>query len=56
MTNVVEQVIIEELEREDLVEDIVDDYAFNNAIDTNICFDEDTGDYDPDAGMLFPQV
>jgi len=50
----VENVLLEEMKEDDYRE-LQDIGTFKEAEDQSMGFDEETGELDPDAGMLFPQ-
>lgn len=53
MSKVIDEILLEDMKEQDdadLLEAVSSD-----AIDTMLCFDEETGICDPDYGMLFPQ-
>lgn len=54
MTYDIEQFLLQEMDRDDLME-IQDFGTFKEVIDTTMGFDENYNIVDEDAGLLFPQ-
>lgn len=54
MTYDIEQFLLQEMDRDDLME-IQDFGTFKEVVDTTMGFDEDYNIIDEDAGLIFPQ-